>query len=62
MTTTVKVEANHGWRVRVTPVNPTTNEQEPPQYVEAGQTGIFAVWAGRDLLIHEVQPGEEDSR
>ncbi len=58
MTTTVKVEANHGWPVDVTPVNPKTGELSAVQRVEKNTERTFYVHSGMDLLIHEVQPEE----
>lgn len=62
MTTKVIVEANHGWPVRVTPLNPKTGEADEQGRVEtvpAGAQMTFYVHSTRDLLIHEVQPDEQ---
>lgn len=59
MTTTVKVQANHGWPVDVTGVDPKTGE--PVNYggrVPAGETRDFICHSSMDLRIHEVQPDE----
>jgi hypothetical protein len=58
MTTTVKVAANHGWPVDVTPVNPVTGELGTVHRVEKNRENTFYVHSGQDLLIHEVQPDE----
>ena len=66
MTTTITVKALHGWPVRVTEktkVLNTGDENETDLHrrsfiVEAGNTQDFYVWDGRDLEIHEIQPGE----
>lgn len=62
MTTTVKVEANHGWPVKVSGKNPTTGEDVAyGATVPAGETQTFHVHSGMDLLIHEIQPDEGKS-
>ena len=65
MTTTVKVEANHGWPVDVTRKNIGANGPDGAYpmadhtvRVPAGETQVFSVHSTCDLLIHEVQPGE----
>jgi hypothetical protein len=58
MTTTVTVKANHGWAVKVLACNPVTGDVEHTSYVPAGEQQDFVVFATRDLVIHEMQPGE----
>lgn len=61
MTTTVIVQANHGWPVDVTP-----KQFNAAGLAVDGQTirvlpnteQVFYVHSGQDLLIHEVQPEE----
>jgi hypothetical protein len=62
MTTTVTVKANHGWPVRVTHIDrsPDGQTRETISRVEPGMEGVHAIWDGRDLLIHEIQPHEEN--
>ena len=56
MTTTVIVEANHGWPVDVTPI--TEGRLNSTIRVLPNTKQTFYVWNGQDLLIHEVQPEE----
>lgn len=61
MTTKVTVYALHGWPVDVTAVKTgsvTPIYSNGPERVSAGAQRDFHVWAGQDLLIHEVQPSE----
>lgn len=61
MTTTVVVKANHGWPVRVTPINPKTGDvdhQGRVEIVEKDSEQTFHVHSTRDLMIHEIQPDE----
>lgn len=61
MTTSVVVKANHGWPVRVTPLNPKTGEvdhQGSVEIVAKDSERTFHAHSTRDLLIHEVQPNE----
>lgn len=58
MTTTVKVEANHGWPVDVTPVSRNGQTTGPRQRVAAGASNTFCVHDGQDLFVREVQPSE----
>lgn len=61
MTTTITVKANHGWPVRVTPLDPKTGEVDPQgqvQIVPKDSEQTFHVHSTRDLLIHEMQPDE----
>lgn len=61
MTTTVIVKANHGWPVRVTPVDPNTTMELPTQevIVPRNEERTFHVHSGQDLHIHEIQPEEQ---
>lgn len=64
MTTTVKVSANHGWPVRVIPLDPKTGEPsnewgEDGQVVPKDTERTFSVHSSCDLRIHEIQPDEE---
>lgn len=56
MTTTVIVQANHGWPVDVTPKRPDGAEAGPTVRVAANSEKTFYVHSSQDLLIHEVQP------
>ena len=59
MTTIVIIKANHGWDVDVTPISTKSGEPDGCTFtVVANTEQTFNVWDGRDLLIHEVQPGE----
>lgn len=58
MTTEVIVKANHGWPVRVSTVDPQTNEVKNVSIVPANETRSFYVFDSQDLKIHEVQPSE----
>ena len=58
MTTRVQVHANHGWPVDVTPIGPNGLPSDGKRRVPPGTSGEFLVYAGQDLLIHEVQPSE----
>lgn len=58
MTTRVQVHANHGWPVDVTPIGADGLPNGSKRRVQAGTSGEFLVYAGQDLLIHEVQPSE----
>ena len=57
MTSTVLVEANHGWPVRVMPLTADGSAVGPVVTVAAAFSQTFHVHSGQDLLIHEVQPG-----
>lgn len=59
MTTTVKVQANHGWPVDVTTIPRDGSTGGPKQRVAANTEGMFAVHSGQDLLVREVQPGDD---
>jgi len=60
MTTAVTVSANHGWPVDVTVIHTDgTAAMNSPIRLPAGETRTFYVWDGADLLIHEVQPGQD---
>ena len=62
MTTTVVVNANHGWPVTVMQVDPKTSETiGMPQTVSPGEQREFCVHSGADLHVHEVQPEENNS-
>ena len=54
MTTKVTVDAHAGWPVLVTPIGSGAK----PAIVEPNTAREFFVWAGQDLLIHEVQKAE----
>ncbi|NEI70973.1 hypothetical protein GR212_15420 [Rhizobium lusitanum] len=58
MTTTVIVQANHGWPVDVTVIDTATNEARTTARVPKDHEVPFYVHSGQDLLIHEVQPYE----
>lgn len=58
MTTKVTVEANHGWPVRVTAVDPTTGKTWPETIVPPAAKMEFYIYSTMDLRVHEVQPGE----
>lgn len=63
MTTRVTIFAGHGWPVRYKQVDPKTgdiigNEQR----IEAGVTAETIVHSGADLVVHEIQPDEEDPK
>jgi hypothetical protein len=60
MTTRVTVEANHGWPVRVTATDPKTGKPWPEVIVPAAEKMDFYVHYNMDLIIHEVQPTEDD--
>ena len=60
MTTRVTVAANHGWPVRVTTIA-KDGAQGTSTEVSANATQDFYVWDGQDLLIHEIQPSEQDT-
>ena len=60
MTTKVTVEANHGWPVKVIPVNPKTGEwYGNVREVPAGAIETFYIHSDQDLIIHEIQPDEK---
>lgn len=63
MTTTVKVSANHGWNVSAQHVKPGTLEPiGAPVIVAAGNIRDYlSCHSGADLLIHEIQPGEQEA-
>jgi len=57
MTTTIIVQANHGWPVSVTSIDPrSARSLASPVTVEPGTQQSFYAHGGADLLIHEVQP------
>ncbi len=61
MTTTVIVQANHGWPVDVTPIDPKTGapfDAFLPSPVPPNSEATFHLTGSMDLLLHEVQPGE----
>jgi len=58
MTTAVKVSANHGWPVDVTPVDPKTGEMGVTTRLLPRAEQTFHAHSGQDLMIHEVQPEE----
>jgi hypothetical protein len=61
MTTKVTVEANHGWPVKVTAINPETGNpvsEHAGTVVPANGALTFYVHRGQDLLVHEIQPNE----
>lgn len=64
MTTKVTVSAHAGWPVDVTRIDPKTgkppeNQPAPTERVASNSERIFYVHSAQDLLVHEVQPGEE---
>jgi len=60
MTSITTVKAMHGWPVRVTQINPIDGKPLGPEAIvpKDGQRD-FTFHSGADLLIHEIQPGEE---
>lgn len=62
MTTSIVVRALHGWPVKVTPIDTSIHgdKELPFRVVEAGKEETFAIWDGRDVRIHEIQPREAD--
>jgi len=58
MTSTVLVEANHGWPVRVTAITADGSAVGPVAVVESGFSQTFFVDLRQDLLIHEMPPHE----
>lgn len=60
MTTTVTVKALHGWPVKVTSVDSVTGVRQSAPTVAAGQERDFYVHSNADLIIHEIQPDEQD--
>ena len=56
MTTKVTVFANHGWPVQVTPVWLDTGKKLQTVHGAPNEQRDFYIFAGQDLLIHEVQP------
>lgn len=60
MTTTVKVAANHGWPVDVTPMSRNGGAVAGKQRVPAGETRDFYVHNRQDLMIREVQRGDDE--
>lgn len=64
MTTTVTVKANHGWPVKVTALDPRTDEEIRTSggIVEAGDTREFYIHDGMDIRVHEIQPNEQEPK
>ncbi len=62
MTTSVAVKALHGWPVDVTARDPRTGDAAWTRRVERGTEQTFAVHSGADLVIHEVQPDEIETK
>jgi len=61
MTTAVTVDAHAGWPVRVTLIDQSPDgmtQSESVQIVAANTKQTFHVWNGRDIKVHELQPGE----
>jgi len=58
MTTTVKVIANHGWPVQVTPKDRIGQICGPISIVDPNEERDFYVFDTQDLHIREVQPNE----
>ena len=61
MTTTITVKANHGWSVKVTPINPSNGDIFDSVIVPDGTIQDFHVWDGRDLIIHEIRSDENQN-
>lgn len=62
MTTEIVVKANHGWPVRVTGIDPVSNAGTGyGGIVAAGDEGRFHCHSNMDLVIHEIQPGENSN-
>ena len=61
MTTTVVVKANHGWPVRVTPVDAKSGKPTGFWIVPKDTEREFHVHSAVDLVIHEVQPDEPEA-
>jgi hypothetical protein len=63
MTSTVVVKANHGRPIDVTVVFPKTGIPWIANafHVAAGDEMTLVVHSGQDLLVHEVQPDEQDA-
>jgi len=59
VTTTVIVKANHGWPVLVSAKDPKTGAVGVVERVDPNTERTFYVHSSQDLVIHEVQPGEE---
>ena len=62
MTSTVVVKVNHGRPVDVTPTVPKTGIPLTAYafHLAAGDEVSLVVHSGQDLLVHEVQPDEQD--
>ena len=62
MTTKITVHADHGWPVKVTVLSRASvgaaETEAMAGIVEPGSIQEFFVWDGRDLRVHEIQPGE----
>ena len=61
MTTAVTVDAHAGWPVKVTLIDQSSDgltQSETVQVVAANTKQAFYVWNGRDIKVHELQPGE----
>lgn len=62
MTTSIDIKANHGWPVRFTAIDPTS-ETELPNHsgiVKAGDVLTVSVHSTMDIRIHEIQPSEPE--
>lgn len=59
MTTEVVIKALHNWPVKITKINPKTDEPYMTEIVPAGETRSFHVYDSQDLRIHEIQPDEK---
>jgi hypothetical protein len=57
MTTKITVDTHAGWPVKVIRVDDATGEWVgEPTVVPPNAQQEFYLWAGSDLLLHEVQP------
>lgn len=60
MTTSVIIQANHGWPVRVRNLHPITRQSAyPDTIVPAGEERTVYIHSDLDIEIHEIQPGED---
>jgi hypothetical protein len=62
MTTSIDINANHGWPVRYTALDPVTSTELPNQsgIVKAGDTMRLYVHSTLDYRIHEIKPSEAE--
>jgi len=65
MTTKVIVEANNGFPVRVMKYSVPNDFNKEVKYlgsdiVEPNKTGVFYIYDGLDIKVHEIQPNEQE--